>query len=49
VGEPDQPLLREPRAAGRRRGRGRGAGLPVLRGAATAGATELRAALRRRS
>ena len=48
VGEPEQPLLREPRAAGRRRGRGRRARLAFLRGAAAAGARELRAALRRR-
>lgn len=40
--------LREPRVAGRRRGRGRGAGLPFLRGAPAAGAAQLRAALRRR-
>ena len=38
--------LREPRVAGRRRGRGRGAGLPFLRGAPAAGAAQLRAALR---
>ena len=48
VVESDQPLLREPRAPGRRRGRGRGARLAVLRGAAAAGTSELRAALRRR-
>lgn len=48
VGEPEQPLLREPRAAGRRRGRGRRARLAFLRGVAAAGARELRAALRRR-
>ena len=40
--------LREPRAAGRRRGRGRGAGLPFLRGAAADGTAQLRAPLHRR-
>ena len=48
VVESDQPLLREPRAPGRRRGRGRGARLAVLCGAAATGTSELRAALRRR-